>query len=78
MINTILIAIGVFALAILGLGLGVLLSKKPLRGSCGGLGALRAFLNLAPCESCAEDPEALKESCSRARKEASRREPMDV
>ena len=34
---TILATLAIFALAMLGLGLGLFLSGRPLRGSCGGL-----------------------------------------
>ncbi|MAG56025.1 MAG: hypothetical protein CMJ83_07025 [Planctomycetes bacterium] len=77
--TTVLITVAVFATAMIFLSLGVILANKPLAGSCGGLGALRKVLGLGPCESCAEDPEAQKDKCSRARKEADRRrEEMDV
>lgn len=39
-----LLSIAVFALAILGLGAGVLLGGRPLKGSCGG----NAVLNICP------------------------------
>ena len=34
---TFVIAFAVFALALVGLGLGLLLKRPPLQGSCGGL-----------------------------------------
>lgn len=34
---TFVIAFAVFALALLGLGLGMLLNRRPVQGSCGGL-----------------------------------------
>ena len=34
---TFLIAFAIFALAVLGLGLGLLLNRGPVQGSCGGL-----------------------------------------
>lgn len=73
-----LITLGVFLLAVLGLSLGTLLAKKPLRGSCGGMSALRSILGLDPCESCSDDPEREQESCSSARRAARKRQSMDV
>lgn len=37
MIGTVLLTLGAFGLAGLGLGLGVLAGRAPLKGSCGGL-----------------------------------------
>ncbi len=34
--TTVLFSLAIFALAVLGLGIGVLLGRCPLRGSCGG------------------------------------------
>ncbi|WP_164881774.1 hypothetical protein [Paenirhodobacter populi] len=35
--QTVILSLVVFALAMLGLGLGVLCRRAPLKGSCGGL-----------------------------------------
>jgi len=38
--STFVFAFVVFLLAFLGLGLGLLLGRSPLKGSCGGLGSI--------------------------------------
>jgi len=48
----ILATIGIFALAMLGLGLGVILSGRPLRGSCGGLGDSSCGKRRLSCLAC--------------------------
>jgi hypothetical protein len=56
----ILASIGIFALAVLGLALGVLLSGRPLRGSCGGLadeGCRRRRLSCLACTRGRDDSE---------------------
>lgn len=42
----------VFALAMAGIGLGVMLVGKPIRGSCGGLEVRDAEGELLNCGSC--------------------------
>ena len=49
---TILIATGVFALAIAGMAIGVILSNRRLRGSCGGLANMRDSQGNTICEGC--------------------------
>ncbi len=42
MIGTLILALGVTALSVVGLALGVIFGRPPLKGSCGGLS----------CETC--------------------------
>ncbi len=49
---TLLATIGILALAMLGLGLGLLLSGRPLRGSCGGLADARCQGRSLSCLAC--------------------------
>lgn len=49
--TTTLLAVGIFALAALGLGVGVLLRRAPIQGSCGGV-ACRKDLGLDCAGGC--------------------------
>ncbi len=49
---TILIAMIVFALALTGMAIGVLVSNRRLRGSCGGLANMRNSEGSPLCEAC--------------------------
>jgi hypothetical protein len=42
----------IVALAVLGLALGVVFRRRPIRGSCGGLANLRDEHGRPMCESC--------------------------
>jgi len=56
-----LVAIGVFAVVIAGMAIGVIFAKKPITGSCGGLNNLNG--PDASCEICgatAVSPERCK------------------
>jgi len=49
---TILITIVVFAVALTGMAIGVILSNKCLKGSCGGLANMRDSEGQSICEAC--------------------------
>jgi uncharacterized protein len=53
MLATVVAAIALFALLFAGMAIGVILSNKPVKGSCGGLGAAGVS---APCEICGGEP----------------------
>ena len=48
----ILLAIGVFGVAMVGMGLGVVLSDRSLRGSCGGPDVVTADGDPLSCGAC--------------------------
>ena len=47
-----LAAIVIFALAVVGMAVGVMLRRRPLRGSCGGLANARDEHGRIVCEAC--------------------------
>lgn len=47
--ETILLAVLVVGLAVLGLSVGVLAGREPIKGSCGGLNCIKG----ADCAACA-------------------------
>jgi hypothetical protein len=55
---TFLISVLVIALVMAGMAVGVLTGRKPIKGSCGGLGALGID---ASCEICGGDPKRCDE-----------------
>lgn len=59
--NTILITLTVFAIAFVGMAVGVILSNKTIKGSCGGVGAL---LGESACDMC-----DMKDRCEKTGKE---------
>ena len=50
--NVVLITIVVFGLAIAGLAIGVIVSNRRLKGSCGGLANLRDSSGRTMCDAC--------------------------
>ncbi len=48
-----LISTAVFGLVIAGMAIGVILGRQPIKGSCGGMGALGID---TACEICGGDP----------------------
>ncbi len=56
MLTTVLAAIVLFLLLFLGMSIGVVLSNKPVKGSCGGLGAAGAKGDCGLCGKSAGEP----------------------
>lgn len=56
--NMMLITLAVFGVAFIGMAIGVILSNKVLKGSCGGIGAL---FGSSACDMC-EKKERCKET----------------
>jgi hypothetical protein len=51
---TILLAAGIFGMAILAMAIGVMVTGRRLRGSCGGLANLQDEAGNTLCEACTE------------------------
>ncbi|WP_218109862.1 (Na+)-NQR maturation NqrM [Oligoflexus tunisiensis] len=58
-----------FVIFFLLMALGVILSRKPLRGSCGGM--RRLIGNSSPCEICGAPPEE-QDKCPKRQEEIAR------
>jgi len=61
--ETVVLSIVVFASVFAAMAVGVILSNKPIKGSCGGIGALFGFTGCMFCEKkktglCKRDKEA--------------------
>lgn len=56
MIETMMLSVAIFAIAGLGLGIGVLLRRQPIAGSCGGVACLKK-LGLGCAGGCHTDEE---------------------
>jgi hypothetical protein len=52
MIGTFLIAFAVFVVALIGMAIGVIVSNRRLKGSCGGLAGLRDEHGNPLCHGC--------------------------
>lgn len=61
MFTTLVVAILLFLLLFAGMAIGVIFSNKPVKGSCGGLGA--AGLN-AECDICGGDRDRCRKESS--------------
>ncbi len=52
MMSTVLLALGIFILAFLGMAVGVIFSNRCIKGSCGGLGNIEGADNCSACGGC--------------------------
>ncbi len=59
--ETLLITVTVFAIAFTGMAVGVIISNKAIKGSCGGIGAL---MGKSACDIC-----AIKDKCKSSGRE---------
>ena len=61
--NTFLVTFGVFAVALTAMAVGVLFARKPLKGTCGGLGAMSDRFGDPMCDICEGDPAKKPSDC---------------
>lgn len=52
MLQIVLITIGVFAIALVGMAIGVIISNRQIKGSCGGLNNFRDSVGNPICDAC--------------------------
>jgi hypothetical protein len=84
MMNNFLIALGVFLVAIVGMAIGVIVSNKRIKGSCGGLASMKDSKGRTICDvctnpspDCSGDPKSQERSAEEASEyEPSQREPV--
>jgi len=58
MMTTFLVSALVIALVIAGMAIGVIMGRPPIKGSCGGMGAMGVD---TACELCGGDPQRCEE-----------------
>ena len=61
MLTTLLITVGVFAIALTGMAVGVIISNRHIKGSCGGLNNFKDSVGNPICDACSNP----SPSCSR-------------
>lgn len=71
MLTMILITIAVFSVAMVGMAIGVILSDRRIRGSCGGLSGLKDEQGNPLCDGCSNpSPDCTGEPLEQAVKES--------
>lgn len=63
--STFFVTLLVFGLALAGMAIGVMVARKPLKGTCGGLGGLTDLFGESPCDICNDDPSLRDPDCTR-------------
>lgn len=70
MLPTVLIAFVVFALAALAMAVGVIVSGKQIKGSCGGLAGMKDENGDSVCLSCSRRTEGCRDRSARVDEDA--------
>tara|TARA_R110002050_G_scaffold116065_1_gene232369 strand:- start:133 stop:366 length:234 start_codon:yes stop_codon:yes gene_type:complete len=74
---TIFAAIIIMLLIVAAMSIGVLMGRKPIAGSCGGVGAALSDPNYV-CDLCGNDPNKCAEENDKAKQAASKTEFYDA
>ncbi|MEQ8765056.1 MAG: (Na+)-NQR maturation NqrM [Planctomycetota bacterium] len=61
--QTFLITLAVFGIALVGMAIGVIIAKRPIKGSCGGLATMRDRFGQPMCDVCEGDPDKRPSDC---------------
>lgn len=73
MLIVLLITIGVFAIVLTGMAVGVILSNREIKGSCGGLNKFKDSVGNPICDACSNP----SPTCSRIPEKERCQEPTD-
>lgn len=73
MLIVLLITIGVFSLVLAGMAIGVILSNREIKGSCGGLNKFKDSVGNPICDACSNP----SPTCSRIPEKERCQEPSD-
>ncbi|BES70948.1 (Na+)-NQR maturation NqrM [Marinobacter nanhaiticus D15-8W] len=71
--GTFLLVLAIFGILLAGMSIGVIMGRKPISGTCGGIGALGIS---GACEICGGDRNKCDEENERTATEASRAEAL--
>lgn len=71
--GTFLLVLAIFAILIAGMSIGVIMGRKPISGTCGGIGALGIG---GACDICGGDRNKCEEENERTAAEPSRAEAL--
>ncbi len=73
--NTFLVVLGVMLVIVAGMAVGVILGRKPLSGSCGGMAAVGLD---GACDICGGDPKKCEEENEQAAQASSQAQFYDA
>jgi hypothetical protein len=63
-LTALIVAIIVFGIVILGMAIGAMVARKPIQGTCGGLGQMQDRFGEPLCDICEGEEERKPSDCS--------------